>query len=466
MKAIAVPFLASLSLPVFAQGPLEPPPGVPAPGMKSLGEISSQITGVQSSADVIQGMVNRGTPIPAAATTYTITVGGTYYLTGNRSVPAGSASIQVNASDVTIDLNGFTISGAGTTSSGIRQGPGYRGLTVGNGTISNCGSAVGQTNTTNSLLTVRNIRAIDCGTATIYGGDGSLVVDCEIKGTSATYGIYLGDSSTVRNCRITLTSGTGIRAGANASLSDCRVDGSTGYGIQLTTGASLVRCQVTAPGGQGITAGNRTRMVDSSSVSGTAGGAITVGEHSIVSGCSSSGHSHNTSYRAFIIGRHSVVTHSSANSNLCTTTSYTQSSGVGFSISDNTLVENCLATGNTGAGFSLDGNHSTLRNNVATGNGAGSGVGSGIAVSGGSLSNRIEGNHLTNNNSGLYVYTAALGNVIVRNFVGKNSSINWSIVAGNHVAPIVSAATSGVVSGSTGGTALGSTDPNANFTLP
>jgi hypothetical protein len=46
----------------------------------------------------------------------TITQPGSYKLTGNLAVPAGSNGIVVNAPNVTIDLNGFTISGPVTCS--------------------------------------------------------------------------------------------------------------------------------------------------------------------------------------------------------------------------------------------------------------------------------------------------------------------------------------------------------------
>jgi hypothetical protein len=46
----------------------------------------------------------------------TITQPGSYKLTGNLVVPAGSSGIVVNAPNVTLDLNGFTISGPVTCS--------------------------------------------------------------------------------------------------------------------------------------------------------------------------------------------------------------------------------------------------------------------------------------------------------------------------------------------------------------
>jgi hypothetical protein len=76
--------------------------------------------------------------------------------------------------------------------------------------------------------------------------------------------------------------------------------------------------------------------------------------------------------------------------------------------------------------------------------------------------NRIEGNTFTNSTFGLSII--APGNIVIRNTSGGNS-INWSIVAGNALAPVVQALTNAsTFNGNVYTGNLGSTDPNANFT--
>src|ERR1041385_7160549 len=89
MKIILTSVALSSSLvAAFAQGNLTPP-GAPAPTMKTLAQIEPR------------------TPIATAP--FTITAGGSYYLTTNVSVVTGDA-ITIATNNVTLDLNGFTIS--------------------------------------------------------------------------------------------------------------------------------------------------------------------------------------------------------------------------------------------------------------------------------------------------------------------------------------------------------------------
>jgi len=70
---------------------------------------------VDGTIEINQAMVlaNGGFP-------YTISASGSYRLTGNLTVPAGTNRINVTPSNVTIDLNGFSITGPGDSSaSGI-----------------------------------------------------------------------------------------------------------------------------------------------------------------------------------------------------------------------------------------------------------------------------------------------------------------------------------------------------------
>jgi hypothetical protein len=114
-------------LPGFAQGALTPPPGSPAPTMRTIEQVEPRIP-VQS--------------LPLDAGTharYTITQSGSYYLTGPIAAAPGRAAINIVASDVTLDLNGFTLQGAFSAPSGIVLGQGaggpIRNLSIRNGVI-------------------------------------------------------------------------------------------------------------------------------------------------------------------------------------------------------------------------------------------------------------------------------------------------------------------------------------------
>ncbi|RMD61792.1 MAG: hypothetical protein D6824_07625, partial [Planctomycetota bacterium] len=104
--------------------------------------------------------------------------------------------------------------------------------------------------------------------------------------------------------------------------------------------------------------------------------------------------------------------------------------------------------------------NSLILNNICLSNGVGASDGAGVHATG--LGSRIEGNTVAANDRGIDV--DATNNFIVRNTARANT-LNYDIVAGNHVGVIILAPSSGAVSGATGGTGVGATDPWANFSL-
>ena len=120
----------------FAQGNLTPP-GAPAPTMRTLDQISQQITNVnQQVTNVVNLLTNQiSNQIVSVEKRYPIftfqtnlTVSGSYYLTTNLVSGTNTFDailVHSNASNVTIDLNGFslicTIGPSGTSSpAGVR----------------------------------------------------------------------------------------------------------------------------------------------------------------------------------------------------------------------------------------------------------------------------------------------------------------------------------------------------------
>ena len=81
-------------------GPLNPPAGPVTSTYKTLVEVEPRtaISAVNTPAN------------PNAS--FVITQPGSYYLTGDITVPSGKSGIQVYAYGVTVDLNGFTIRGS------------------------------------------------------------------------------------------------------------------------------------------------------------------------------------------------------------------------------------------------------------------------------------------------------------------------------------------------------------------
>jgi hypothetical protein len=100
----------------FAQGGLVPP-AAPAPTMKSLDQISQQITNVSQSLATVSNQVRQLTALaepryPIFTFQTNLTLSGSYYLTTNLFSGTNSndaINIRTNITDITIDLNGFSI---------------------------------------------------------------------------------------------------------------------------------------------------------------------------------------------------------------------------------------------------------------------------------------------------------------------------------------------------------------------
>ncbi len=156
MNRFSLPVIAALVFGTGAalgQGSLAPF-GPPAPTMKSLDHIEART--------------------PTSSAPFTITVAGSYYLTGNVVANASDAGIVIAADDVTADLNGFALAGGGagvsTTQRGNRieantctansAGPGFliqggRNLVIRNaarGNLANFNYSIGPQNTYRPLV--------------------------------------------------------------------------------------------------------------------------------------------------------------------------------------------------------------------------------------------------------------------------------------------------------------------------
>ena len=183
---------------IHAQGPL-PPPGAPAPSMKSLDQIEAR------------------TPISSAP--ITISSGGSYYLTRNLTVPGGNA-IVITASNVTLDLNGFTISSTADPALGTCMAslPARNGIVIRNGTIR--GSVVRSGSTYSGAGFQDAISMVS--------SVGVQVEKIHISGILSS-GISLPTTNShVKNCLVVTCGGTGIQA---ESVEECTVTDIGGVAI-------------------------------------------------------------------------------------------------------------------------------------------------------------------------------------------------------------------------------------------
>jgi hypothetical protein len=174
--AAALLVLAACPTVVNAQGSLTPPPGPPAPVMKSLDQLEPRTP------------LSQATTPGAAESVFRISAPGSYYLTGHLSVPAAFSGIEIASDGVTLDLGGFTITGQSGSHYGINASPNpRRSLTVRNGSIRTMGresiyaSAAARDNVFENLIISGGIRS----------------------------GIWAGNA-TVRNCAVSQNGGIGI----------------------------------------------------------------------------------------------------------------------------------------------------------------------------------------------------------------------------------------------------------------
>ena len=191
---------------LHAQGSLAPP-GAPAPTMKSLAQIEPR------------------TPIASAP--FSITAGGSYYLTTNLTIGFVANAITITANNVTLDLNGFTISSttaaAGTA---IQLSGGVTNIAIHNGHISS-----GVTNSAGGVFG---------GSGFIYGiyYFGNVPYNVRVKEVSVagvlSHGIYLGifNSTVVESCTVNVAGNYGILA---ESVSDSTALNCGSYGIYADT---------------------------------------------------------------------------------------------------------------------------------------------------------------------------------------------------------------------------------------
>lgn len=222
LGAAGVIGVAALSK-ISQAGPLTPPGGAVAPSGRTLTEIYDKIP-----AGLPNGTGDGRTPLAGGISTVTISLPGSYVLTGN--ITAAGTCILINSSDVTLDLNGFTLTCTNTTSKVLAIATTRSRITVRNGRI--VGGVEGfSVNTTASIVTDLLLEDLaiynpkEAGIGLNYAGvDRVIVRRCSVLNPGSTSAA--GDTRGVR--------GISIGGGGNR-VESCTVAGLIDNGTVGTT---------------------------------------------------------------------------------------------------------------------------------------------------------------------------------------------------------------------------------------
>jgi len=436
-----------LSTSLHAQGSLTPPPGAPAPTMKTLDQIEPRTP------------VNATTCPGDANSLYIITQPGSYYLTGNVTVPAGKHGIKVSTKGVTLDFGGFELTGANSPFyHGIAAGADMDGFTLKNGTLRgwggygcNAGSfLVGGTfenltfreNFNGGLdagfsARVTNCTALENGYVGIRASSGSVVSGCIAYWNKAA-GISVGDNSTVQDCTAASTqsnngstNGTGISGGSRSVIVRCSATGNSEHGIFASDDTLVKDSTAGYNGGNGIhfhtinaTGHHRAEAcISNDNGSDGSGSGIFGVAYCAVVNCTTSGNATD----GIVVGNDSVVHDCKASKNLSD----------GIEAGSRCRIENCSLTQNAADGIHAAGK-SVIRGCLSSLNGTGS-AGAGIHTT--QSGNRLEGNETRDNKGhGLKCDAGVAGDFILRNSAFGNP-VNYLLNSGATFAPVQNLAT-------------------------
>lgn len=394
-----------------AQGSLTPPPGPPAPVMKTLDQLDAKL--------------DQRIPISLATTPgdndnspslYKITQPGSYYLTNSVTGVSGKYGIEVAAANVTLDLNGFEVAGVPGSSGGV-YAPGAPGLKLHNGSIRSwLNFGVLATDTDGRF---EDLRLHDNGTDGLHVGDGALVAQCQARGNGSS-GFRAAGRASFIDCSASFNT-VGFYGGGGGLVIRCQAFNNSSSGFFFFGTAS--ECVASQNGQDGF---NNIGLMETCQASSNTRDGINGGSQ--VRACSVMGNS-----------RHGV------------------SVGAAAVVTGNTIANNGIGSGVTdGAGIVAIGDDNFITGNRCSTNDRG------ITVQG--SHNQIEGNQLVHNGDHGLLVTGQY-NLIIRNTARNTSGVNWNIAqfnrAGAYVAPVNNAA----ISGSTGGNGSGTTDPFANLSF-
>ncbi|MFT3685875.1 MAG: right-handed parallel beta-helix repeat-containing protein [Phycisphaerales bacterium] len=240
-------------------GPLNPPAGALVSTGKTLTDVEPRTA------------VNAQNTPPVGNYLFSLPTAGSYYLTGNISVPANRTAILM-PEGATLDLNGFTIAGSGAASNGVEA---RNACTVRNGSINNVGSAVLVGVAPSLSVTVEDLRVTGFLSRGIDIGGPSVVRRCTVSGQGITAIELQGDHGVVEDCVVSnLVAGGGgaIYLNSYSIARRCHVSRCT-VGIRLGFGSVADECVAVTCGHTGFQAGQRAVVQRCSAINITVGAA-------------------------------------------------------------------------------------------------------------------------------------------------------------------------------------------------
>jgi parallel beta-helix repeat protein len=452
-------FVSTLLAASFATGALAgdlTPPGAPAPTMKTLDQVEPRIP--------IGPLTTPGD----ADSVYRITQPGSYYLTGPVDVTFGRRGIEIDGDDITVDLGGFTIRGvqngtlegiAVVAPSGTRKN-----IAVGNGVVTAViGTGIDFFNAESSII--HDIRIDNTGGDGVVAGFAGVVervtvAECAGDGFNATTGTVLRDCHARQNgihgfvglmsasgCSAVDNGGAGFNG--NGAFENCLSSGNDLSGFFINAPSALVGCTASLNLGDGFTASNEPSVALNciASSNGASGFDYTNNGAWLATNCAANENGEhgfwgntrgrlvqcsavdNASHGFYMRGGAVVNSHSRTNGG----------DGVRVFSTNPVTVADCTVESNSGYGVIItsDADNSVVRGNAISGHTVG-GVGVGIRVESNANFVLIDGNVTNENLVGIQVLTA--GNTIINNRMSANINAPISVVAGNDVAPLSSAA--------------------------
>jgi hypothetical protein len=389
---------------LHAQGSLTPPPGAPAPTMRTLLQIEPRT--------------------PISSLPFTITNPGVYYVTTNLTGVADANGITITTGNVVLDLHDFTLTGVPGSSNGVYVTGNYQ-ITVKNGTLTTWGLAgVNANNAQGSQFNQLNL--------TDNGADG----------------LDPGSVSQVRDCIATGNAGNGFGGiDSNCKFEGCTGTENDGDGFGTFEGCSLLSCSANLNGLDGFVCFVHCMVKDSVAHDNGFDGIDMPysGGGGVVAGCVCN----NNGSQGIITADGFTIQNSVAMGNdyngitagldcSVQTCTVETNGAAGILVDTNSSVKDCTSDYNVNDGIQAS-TGCLIEHNTCSGNGSGNTGDGGIRCTG--TFNRVDSNHLTvNNANGLYLDGS--GNTIVRNSAKGNVTTNYSTGSGNDVGPIGSAATS------------------------
>ena len=397
-------------------GPLSPPAGPVASTFKTLAEVEPRIP------------ISAATTPGSAGNLFRINQPGSYYLSGDVAVPSG-VGIAVFAADVLIDLNGFTLRNSGSATTGVSAGSSSPGLRIRNGALRGFTQHGIQSGALATHVDgIRVTTLLPSADGIELSGKGGHLARCTATGPTPPGGgdglAAVGDGSIIEHSSA-VGFDVGIRGGRDALISRCRVAG-CGTGVYGLTGARVRDSAAARNGREGF------YLTGDAAVEGCAARenrtGFRIGSGSTLAGCTAR---FNDDFGYFLPEAASLVSSVAADT-----------AGIGAYAANGSLVARCVLSANGSAGLHLV-DDSTAEANLCDGNASG-----GILVNG--VDNRVHGNTLTDNATGLDVYFS--GNFIARNAAAGSTVANYTTLGVQTAGPIVAAAGS-----------ITTPSPHANF---